>query len=193
MQLFLDFLPVIAFLVAYKVGGIYVATATLMIAMVLTCAIHWLRTRKVSGMLLTATIIALVAGTLTLVLHNAAFIKLKLTLLDAAFALAFFVAPYVSDKTLVDRIMGANLKLEAEQWRILNWMWIVFFTFTASLNVYVLYHYSEAAWVNFKTYGTMGLTLIFVILQAIWLANKIPNESETQTTAPGKDQQINGS
>ncbi len=193
MQLFLDFLPVIAFLVAYKIGGIYAATATLMIVMVLMCAINWFRTRKVSGMLLTATIIALVAGTLTLVLHNAAFIKWKLTLLDAAFALAFFVAPYVSDKTLVERVMGASIKLETSQWRLLNWMWIVFFAFTATLNVYVLSHYSEATWVNFKTYGTIGMTFIFVILQALWLANKLPKDGATDASVKDSDQQINGS
>jgi intracellular septation protein len=108
--------------------------------------------------------------------------------LDGVFAIAFFVAPYVSDKTLVERVMGANIKLQPAQWRILNWMWIGFFVFTASLNVYVLYHFSESAWVNFKFYGTMGLTLLFVVLQAIWLADKMPKEDEgTGSATPSND------
>src|SRR5947207_1392010 len=162
MQLFFDFLPLVAFLVAYKLGGIYVATATLMIAMVMLCVISWIRTRKLSGLLLAGTAIALAAGTLTLALHNAAFIKWKLTLLDGAFAIAFFVAPYLSGKTLVERVMGANIRLEPAQWRRLNLMWVGFFLFIAVLNIYVMYHFSEVAWVNFKAYGTIGLTLVFV-------------------------------
>lgn len=192
MQLFLDFLPLLAFFVAYKLGDIYLATKALMIAMVLLCLVNWLRTRKISGMLLTSTLLALVAGGITLELHNAIFLKWKLTLLDGIFALAFLIAPYVSDKTLVERVMESAIKLEPAQWRILNRMWIGFFTFTASLNVYVLYNYSEATWVNFKVYGTMGLTLVFVILQAIWLASKMPKE--TASMSEGDDnQQINGS
>lgn len=182
MQLFFDFLPLIAFLTAYKIAGIYAATSALMIAMVVSCAISWIRTRKVSGMLLTGTAIALVAGTLTLVLHNAAFIKWKLTLLDGAFALAFLLAPIFSGKTLVERVLGNNVQLEQQQWRTLNWMWVGFFAFVAVLNIYVMYHYDEAAWVNFKTWGTMGLTLIFVALQAVWLTSKMPKETESATT-----------
>jgi intracellular septation protein len=187
MQLFLDFLPVVAFFVAYQIGGIYVATGTLMAAMVLLCAVTWLRTRNIGGMLLASTILALVAGGVTIALHNPTFVKWKLTLLDGIFAVAFFVAPYVSDKTLVERVMGASIKLEPRHWRTLNWMWIGFFVFTASLNVYVLYNFSEAAWVKFKFYGTMGLTLVFVVLQAIWLANKMPREPEA-TPVPAENQ-----
>jgi intracellular septation protein len=195
MQLFFDFLPVVAFLVAYKLGGIYTATGTLMIAMVALCGITWIRTRKVSGLMLTGTAIALVAGTLTLVLRNPDFIKWKLTLLDGAFAIAFLVAPYVSGKTLVERVMGSNITLKASQWRTLNMMWVAFFLFIAVLNLYVMYHFSEAAWVNFKAYGTIGLTLVFVVIQALWMANKIPREqAETAPVASrNDDQQMNGS
>lgn len=191
MQLFLDFLPVIAFFVAYKLGGIYLATKVLMAAMVFLCAVTWLRVRKISGMLLTSTALALVAGGITLALHNPMFVKWKLTLLDGVFALAFFMAPYLSDKTLVERIMGATITLQPGQWRILNWMWIGFFILTASINVCVLYNFSEAAWVNFKLYGTLGLTLVFVILQALWLADKMPKEPESSTNAD--NQRMNGS
>jgi len=187
MQLFFDFLPVIAFLIAYKVGGIYAATATLMAAMVLLCVVTWIRTRKVSGMLLAGTGIALVTGTLTLVLHDATFIKWKLTLVEGAFAVAFLLAPYVSDKTLVERVMSANIQLKPEQWRALNWMWVTFFLCVAVLNLYVMYHFSEAAWVNFKTYGTMALTLVFVALQAVWLAGKMPKDPDSSSAKTSGD------
>ncbi|MES1191022.1 MAG: septation protein A [Steroidobacter sp.] len=193
MQLILDFLPVIAFFVAYKLGGIYLATKTLMAAMPLLCLVTWLRTRKISGMLLTSTVLALAAGGITLALHDPMFVKWKLTLLDGIFALAFLVAPYLGGKTLVERVMGSNITLEPRQWRILNWMWVGFFLFTASINVYVLYHFSEAAWVNFKLYGTLGLTLVFVVMQAFWLADKLPKEPANAEDSANDPQQMNGS
>ncbi|HVY22096.1 MAG TPA: septation protein A [Steroidobacteraceae bacterium] len=193
MQLILDFLPVIAFFVAYKLGGIYLATKTLMAAMPLLCLVTWLRTRKISGMLLTSTVLALAAGGVTLALHDPMFVKWKLTLLDGIFALAFLVAPYLGGKTLVERVMGSNITLEPRQWRILNWMWVGFFLFTASINVYVLYHFSEAAWVNFKLYGTLGLTLVFVVMQAFWLADKLPKEPANAEDSANDPRQMNGS
>lgn len=193
MQLILDFLPVIAFFVAYKLGGIYLATKTLMAAMPLLCLGTWLRTRKISGMLLTSTVLALAAGGITLALHDPMFVKWKLTLLDGIFALAFLVAPYLGGKTLVERVMGSNITLEPRQWRILNWMWVGFFLFTASINVYVLYHFSEAAWVNFKLYGTLGLTLVFVVMQAFWLADKLPKEPANAEDSANAPRQMNGS
>jgi intracellular septation protein len=181
MQLLFDFLPVLAFFVAYKLGGIYVATAVIMITMVLQSALQWLQKRKVNPMLLLSTLLVLVFGSITLLVHDKVFIQWKLTVLDWLFALAFLLAPYFGGQTLVQRLMGAQIKLPAAHWRTLNWMWIIFFTFIGALNVYVIYHYDEATWVNFKLFGTTALTIVFVILQGIWLANKMPKDTEQKT------------
>lgn len=182
MQLLFDFLPVIAFFVAYKSAGIYVATAVLMIAMVLQCGVQWLRQRKVSPMVLLSTVLVLVFGSVTLLVHDKAFIQWKLTVLDWLFALGFALAPYFGGQTLVQRLMGDKLSLAAHHWRTLNRMWILFFVIMGALNVYVIYNFSEAAWVNFKMFGTLGLTLAFVVLQGIWLSSKLPKEPPTDST-----------
>lgn len=185
MQLLLDFLPVLAFFIAYKLGGIYVATATLMIAMVVLCLVAWLRTGKVSNMILLSTILALGLGAATLLLRDSTFVKWKLTALDWLFALGFWLAPrFLNGQTVVQKMMGEQLHLEPAQWRQLNWMWIGFFAFVGTLNVYVLRHFDEATWVNFKMFGTLGLTLVFVIGQGIWLANKLPKESGSDSAKP---------
>ena len=67
MQFLVDLLPVIAFFVAYKLAGIYVATGVLIVGVLLQTAVSWLRHRKVSGMLLTSAVLVLVFGGLTLV------------------------------------------------------------------------------------------------------------------------------
>ncbi|MGC3980171.1 MAG: septation protein A [Steroidobacteraceae bacterium] len=185
MQLFLDFLPVLAFFVAYKVGGIYVATGTLMVAMVLLVIVQWFRQGKVSPMVLLSAALVLVFGSVTLLVHDKAFIQWKLTVLDWLFALAFLIAPYFGGQTLVQRLMGSQLQLAEQHWRVLNRMWIVFFIFMGALNVYVIYHYDEATWVNFKMFGTLGLTVVFVILQGIWLSGKLPKDDASGATSSG--------
>jgi intracellular septation protein len=63
-------------------------------------------------------------------------------------------------------------------------MWIGFFVLVGGLNLYVMYHFDEAAWVNFKMYGTLGLTLVFVILQGVWLARQLPKEQDVKPSGP---------
>lgn len=186
MQLLLDFLPVLAFFIAYKLKGIYVATAVIMAAMPLQCVGVWLLKRKISPMLLISTALVLVFGCVTLLVHDKVFIQWKMTVLDWLFALAFAVAPYFGGQTLVQRLMGEQVTLPSQHWRTLNRMWIWYFVFMGGLNVYVMYNFDEATWVNFKMFGTLGLTLAFVVVQGIWLTSKMPKNDDDSTPPSDK-------
>jgi intracellular septation protein len=172
MQLLLDFLPVFAFFVAYLLADIYVATAVLIVAVLIQTAVSLIRHRKVSPMLLTSAILVLIFGGLTLIVHDATFIKLKPTLVNVLFAAAFAASQFMRGPTIVQRLIGENLKLAAADWRRLNLMWIGFFLFAGAANLYVAYNFPEAAWVKFKVFGLLGLTLMFVLLQGVWLSRR---------------------
>ena len=181
MQLFLDLLPVIAFFVAYRLGGIYVATGVLIAGVLLQTAVSWIRHRTVSPMLLTTAAIVLVFGGLTLWLHDSAFIKWKPTIVNWLLAAAFLVSRFWRGPTLVQRMMGAQVTLEPAHWSRLNLIWIAYFVVCGALNLYVAYHFSEETWVSFKLFGLFGLTLVFALLQGLWIARK----SETSEPKPG--------
>jgi intracellular septation protein len=172
MQFLVDLLPVIAFFVAYKLAGIYVATAVLIVGVLAQTAVSWIRHRKVSGMLLTSAVLVLVFGGLTLLVHDATFIKWKPTIVNWLFAAAFLVSQFMRGPSIIQRMLGENVVLEAADWRRLNLMWVVFFVFAGALNLFVAYRYDEATWVNFKLFGLMGLTLVFALLQGVWIARK---------------------
>jgi intracellular septation protein len=172
MQFLVDLLPVIAFFVAYKLAGIYVATAVLIAGVLLQTAVSWLRHRKVSGMLLTSAVLVLVFGGLTLLVHDATFIKWKPSIVNWLFAAAFLVSQYTRGPTIVQRMLGENVTLDAGSWKRLNLMWVAFFLFAGALNIFVAYRYDEATWVNFKLFGLMGLTLAFALAQGVWIARK---------------------
>lgn len=183
MQLLLDFLPVMLFFVAYKLGGIYVATAVLIVAVLAQAATSWVRHRKVSPMLLTSAVLVLVFGGLTLLVHDATFIKWKPTIVNWLFAAAFLASHFMKGPTVVQRLMGDKVQLEPPTlWNRLNFTWVVFFVFSGALNLYVAFNFAEATWVNFKLFGLMGLTVLFALAQGFWLTRKSGDVAATATT-----------
>lgn len=172
MQFLFDLLPVIAFFIAYKIAGIYVATGVLIVGVLAQTAWSWFRHRKVSGMLLTSAVLVLVFGGLTLLVHDATFIKWKPSVVSWLFAAAFLASQYTRGPTIVQRMLGENVTLEAQDWKRLNFMWVVFFVIEGALNLYVAYNYDEATWVTFKLFGLMALTLLFAIGQGFWISRK---------------------
>jgi intracellular septation protein len=74
-------------------------------------------------------------------------------------------------------MMSTQITLERALWSKLNLMWIGFFVLMGAVNLYVAYHYDESTWVNFKLFGILGMTLVFVVIQGFWLASKMPAEA----------------
>ena len=56
--------------------------------------------------------------------------------------------------------------------------WVTFFVTVAGLNLYIAYQFSEQTWVNFKLFGMMGLTLLFLIMQMVVLSRYITIKPE---------------
>ena len=67
-------------------------------------------------------------------------------------------------------------QLTAGQWNALNLVWASFFAVLGGLNLYVAFSFSEAAWINFKVFGLTGLTLVFIIVQGIWILPKLRDD-----------------
>lgn len=180
MKTLIDFLPVVVFFLAYFLpgGDIYRATIALMIAMPVQVIGGWALTRSVSRMHLISAGLVLVLGTATLVLHNDMFIKWKPTVIDWLFAAVFLGSQVLTDKPLIQRAAGETLRLPDEIWRQMNLAWVAFFFVLGLLNIVVVYNFSEAVWVNFKLFGTLALTLLFMVAQGFWVQRHLPQEAE---------------
>jgi intracellular septation protein len=98
------------------------------------------------------------------------------------FALAFLGSQYIGSKPFVKRMMAHAVELPEHVWMKLNMAWVVFFTAMGFANLYVAFTFSLSIWVDFKTYGMLGLTLLFVILQAIYMAKHMPEDAITTET-----------
>lgn len=177
MQLLFDFLPLLAFFVAYKFAGIFIATWVIIGAVILQTTLQWVMYRKVSQMALISAALVLVFGGLTLYIHDEAFIKWKVTVVYWLFAAGFLVSQFVGERPMIQRMLDSGITLERPTWLRLNAMWVVFFAFLGALNIYVVRTFSTDFWVKFKVFGVLGLMLVFIVLQFIWLSSKMPAEA----------------
>ncbi len=170
MQLFLDYVPILAFIAAYFYQDIFFATMVLMGVMPVVLLLQWLITRKVNRIYLASTGLVLVLGAATLAFRNPTFLYWKPTVLNWAIALVFLGSQWIGSKTIVERMLGGAVTLRKAQWLRLNQMWVGFFVFVGAVNLYVAYSFSEAFWVKFKLFGMLGMTLVFVVIQSVWLS-----------------------
>ena len=182
MQLLIEFVPVLAFLLAYfYFGGIYVATTVLMILMPLSLAILWLRTRRMPGMFLISTLLVLAFGAATLMLRDARFIQWKPSIFMWMLAAAFLASAFIGKQPLAQRFLQQAVDdrtMTRGEWLALNASWVLYGLVAGVANILVARNASEGTWVGFKFWGLTGLMFVFILGQFYWLhANgKLKNE-----------------
>ncbi len=169
MQLLADFLPLLFFFAAYIYDDLYFAVGVLMIAMPIGLVLKTYWTKKLDKIYLGSTIFLLILGSATLFFRNPLFLYWKPTAFYWVVSIVFLASQWIGDKTIVQRLFAQAAELSREQLVKLNLMWVVFFIFAGGLNIYVAYSFSQQVWVNFKVFGLLALTLIFVIIQAVWM------------------------
>jgi intracellular septation protein len=169
MKLLFDFFPIVLFFLVFKFYGIYTATAVAMVASLSQVLLYRLKFQRYDNMHLISLAIIMVLGSATLFFHNPWFIKWKPTGIYWFTALAFLASSFIGKKPLIQRMMDANVTLKTKIWHRLNTAWFAFFTFMGALNLYVAYYYNTDTWVNFKLFGGVGFTLLFVLIQALYL------------------------
>lgn len=201
MKLLFDLFPVVAFFIAYRLGksfpeasaaivagtlGPVSATATFpdLIAVIIATAIaiiatmiqvSWLlaRRRPVKPMLWMSAILIAVFGGMTIWLQNEWFIKWKPTLLYWSFATILVGGYVLLRRNLLSALLGSELSLPASVWYRMLWMWAGFFVVLGAANLFVAYHFTTEQWVDFKTFGLIGLTFAFALGIGFYLSRHL--------------------
>jgi len=204
MKLLFDLFPVLLFFLAYSlgkrapdtaaaaVGGVLGAVglgsqvgvdqapillATAVAILATFGQVGWLlaRGRQVDRMLWISLGIIVVMGGATLWLRDPTFIKWKPTVLYWAFAAVLLGGEFLFARNLIRAMMERQITLPDAVWARLNLSWGAFFILMGALNLFVAYNFSESAWVNFKLFGGIGLMLVFVLAQGLFLARSVEN------------------
>ena len=195
MKFLYDFFPLLLFFVAFKVYGIYAATAVAIVASFVQVGFYWQRHRRFETLHLVSLGVIAVFGGMTLALQDSTFIKWKPTIVSWIFAGALFASQFLASRPLVQRLMGSQIELPQSLWRRLNVSWALFFFVLGALNIYVAFYFSpeldaarrEELWVNFKVFGITAMTLVFVVAQAFVMAPHLREPADPKDGAsPGK-------
>ncbi len=147
-----------------KTHGLYPATAALMVATAVALFASWRMMRRLPIMPVVSGVVVLVFGTLTLILQDELFIKLKPTIVNCLFG-SVLLGGLAFGRSLLGVVFDSVFDLDAEGWRRLTLRWGLFFFVLAGLNEVVWRNFSTDAWVSFKVFGIMPLTFVFALAQ----------------------------
>ncbi|WP_295808121.1 septation protein A [uncultured Nitratireductor sp.] len=145
-------------------GPLFVATALFMAATAIALTVSWILTRTLPIMPLVSGVVVFVFGALTLYLHSEIFIKMKPTIVNTLFGVVL-LGGLAFGKSLLGYVFDSAFRLDAEGWRKLTLRWGVFFLFLAVVNEVVWRMFSTDAWVAFKVWGIMPITILFTMSQ----------------------------
>ncbi len=175
MKQLLDFIPLFVFFALYKLYDIYVATGALIVATAIQVLLTFLLFKKVEKMLLITFIMVAVFGSITIFLHDENFIKWKVTIVYAVFALGLTIS-HLMGKSAIKAMLGKEITLPDTEWNKINWAWVAFFTLCALFNLYIAFSLPLDIWVNFKVFGLLAATFGFTLLTGIYIYKKMPKE-----------------
>ncbi|MEZ9454845.1 septation protein A [Vibrio splendidus] len=183
MKQILDFIPLIIFFALYKMYDIYTATGALIVASAVQIVLTYVIYKKVEKMQIITFLMVAVFGGMTIFLHDDNFIKWKVTIVYALFAIGLTVS-HIMGKSAIKGMLGKEITLPEAVWSKINWAWTLFFTLCAILNVYVAFSLPLDVWVNFKVFGLLIATFAFTLLTGVYIYKHLPKEQHLQ-----KDQQ----
>jgi intracellular septation protein len=155
MKFLFDLFPIILFFVAFKIWGIFTATAVAIVATLVQIAWVAFRHRKVDPMLWVSLGVVTVFGGATV---------------------ALIVSQLALNKNLIEAMMGKQITLPHAIWGKLNVVWAVFFVLLGLVNLFVAYNYTTDQWVNFKLFGATGCLVVFIVGQSLWLSKYMKEE-----------------
>jgi intracellular septation protein len=176
MQFLADYFPLILFFAAFKLQGIFAATAVAIVASVVQIVYFRWRRGKVAAVHWISFVIIATFGGATLLLHDETFIKWKPTVLYWLFALVLAVGRLGFRRNLLAALLK-DLTLPDPVWSRLTWAWVVFLAAMGVANLYVAAHFSLDAWVNFKVWGGIGLFMLAAVGTVASVARYLPGES----------------
>jgi len=216
LKFIIDFLPIVLFFVVYKNYGIHPAIYSMIAATAIQVLFTKISTGKYERSHLITFSLLVIFGGITLLFNDPAFIMWKVSVLYVIFSLVLIGSIFLGEKTLLERMLGKEINVPVDTWKVITWLWGSGFLIIAAINaVYVnsalvarnsflsssgisseielqeidcsispfsdmcfIAQQTEDAWVNFKLFGTLGLTFLMLIITIMMISKYIKPEKK---------------
>ncbi|WP_406812422.1 septation protein A [Histophilus somni] len=178
MKQLLEFIPLILFFAVYKLQGIQAAAITLIIATLIQLMILKLKYGKIEKQQLIMGSAVVFFGSLSAYFNELEFLKWKVTVVYALFSLILLVSQYGFKKPLIQQLLGKEIQLPEQVWHKLNLSWAIFFLLCMLINLYISQYLSDDIWVDFKTFGILGMTLIATLVTGVYIYRYLPKSEQ---------------
>lgn len=180
-----DYLPLIVFFACYKFAAtpnpLVTATIFMLVTTLGALLISYILTRTIPMVAIVSGVMLTVFGSLTIILQDEIFIKIKPTIINLLFAAILFYG-YFAKKAFLSYILGEQIKMSNGAWLTLSMRWGIFFLLLALLNEIIWRNFSTDFWVQFKVFGMMPISVIFTISQAPFMLAEMKKE-ETRSAS----------
>lgn len=181
MKAFLEYIPLLFFLLFYKLdprvvtlggvdftlGGIYSATAVLIVTTVAIYGALWLREGKLTRLQWLVVGAVIVFGSSTLLLRSEDILKWKAPVVNWIMAGVFLGSQYLSSSNMAKTMFGQIVTMPDERWKRLNFAWAGVFLFVGTANLFVAFTFPDY-WVDFKVFGSLAILLLASVAQIFW-------------------------
>ncbi|QTM01687.1 septation protein A [Mannheimia sp. ZY171111] len=175
MKQLLEFIPLILFFVAYKMGGIQIASIVLVVATVVQMITLKVLYGKIEKQQVIMGGSVIFFGLLSAYFNEVKYLQWKVTIVYSLFALVLLVSQFVFNAPLIKKLLGKEIHLPEQVWNKINLGWAIFFIICMLLNIYISQYLSEDIWVDFKSFGIIGLTLIAIVITSFVLYPYLKN------------------
>ncbi len=193
MKQFLEYIPLVFFLIVYKLdervvalagteftlGGIYSATAVL-IALTLLCygTLYFIdgELSRMQWIVVTAVVLF---GSSTLLLRSENILKWKAPVVNWIIGAIFLGSQFIGENNMAKSMFGHMVTMPEKRWNRLNLAWVFLFFALGTTNLYVAFTFHEY-WVDFKVWGSLGILVLATIAQMVYIYPYLnPDEPET--------------
>lgn len=162
-------------------SGFIVAAAVFVPILLVSMAVLWKLTGKLSRMQVFTIVMVIVFGGLTVWFNDEKFFKLKTTLVYGLFA-AILGIGLLQGRSYLAWVMAEFLPMTDEGWMILTKRLMLFFAFMAAANEFVWRTMSTDAWVKIETFGFPVLMFLFLWSQIMMLQGHLIDDDDSKET-----------
>lgn len=178
MKQILEFIPLILFFITYKLGGVRDAAIVLVIATIVQMLILKWKYGRIEKQQIFISGAVVFFGLLTAYFNEIRYLQWKVTIINALFAIVLLVGQFQFKVPLIKKLLGKEIQLPEKAWNTLNLGWAIFFIICMLANIYISRNMSEEAWVDFKSFGIIGLTMIATIISAAYIYRYLPKDDK---------------